>query len=634
MRRIGALTALALAVPLVSVDVASANDAPRLANVTAVSIVPAAGRANVVIAVSGAAQVSDFVLPSPDRIVVDITPARLGQVPAYDKISRAGIHNIRFTQYEQNVVRVVLDLDRRRSYQMSSDSTGVRISLEADGSAFSEWNSANSTSAATELFPTNIPGITLLPRTAESQQQLISVTYTGEDIKTVIANFAAFSGRTILPNNTIEGQIHGTISGHAWDVALQALLDVNGFAMTVEPSGIIKVDTYQNIFQRQQTERLEVRTFDVNYTRPGPLAETLRGMLYRDCSVGQTGVPQTMQPQTGSQIGQPAVPPGCIVRGHVVADTLASKLVLTEVSSRMDELIRMAQQLDVRTRQVTIRAKLVLVNRTSIEDIGISYDIGTASQFFNSKVQRIDPSTRTPVDINGDGVPDILGGGTPFNANTNIVNLGGNALSAITNASTNVLNPALRLIYSTAIGKFDLTTFLDLLQETRLADVQAEPSVTTLDNHEALIFMGERTPIRTVQPQTTANASPQTIVQFEETGITLRVTPHVTNNRQISMRISATRSSPEAGTSDIGLIFTKQNSENSLLVNDGETAYIGGININQRSISKTGIPILVDLPLIGKLFGQTTTREEKKELLILVTPHIVDDGSAGPGGGF
>jgi type IV pilus assembly protein PilQ len=98
------------------------------------------------------------------------------------------------------------------------------------------------------------------------------------------------------------------------------------------------------------------------------------------------------------------------------------------------------------------------------------------------------------------------------------------------------------------------------------------------------------------------------------------------------MRISAERSSPEEGASDIGLIFTRQTSDNSLLVGDGETAVIGGITVSQVSISKVGIPILVDLPFIGKLFGQTTTRTEKRELLILVTPHIVDDGAAGPGG--
>jgi len=458
------------------------------------------------------------------------------------------------------------------------------------------------------------------------------VTYTGEDIKTVVANFAMFSSRTILVNDKVEGKVSGQINDQPWDVALRALLDVNGFAMTVEPDGIIKVDTYDNILMRQQTERLTTTTVSINYSRPGPLAETIRGLLYRDCSAGQRGVQQTAAPQTGSTIGQPSVPPGCMIRGSVMADTLSSKLVITEVSSHMPDILRFVQELDVRTRQVSIKAEIYVVNRTSIEDIGVSYDIGTAGQFFNSKVQRIDPTTRTPVDINGDGVPDFMGGGTPFPQSTNVVSLGGNALSAVSNASTSVLNPALKLIYSTALGKFDLTTFLDLLQETRLADVQASPTVTTADNHEATIFMGEETPIRSVQPQAGNNTAVVTLVQFKTTGITLKVTPHITSNRQVIMKISAERSSAEAGTSDIGLIFTRQNSDNSLLVADGETAVIGGITTKQVSVSKVGIPILVDLPFVGKLFGQTTTREEKRELLILVTPHIIDDGAGGPGG--
>ncbi len=629
MRRLCALAVIALAVPFMSADNASATDVTRVGDVTAVSVMPAAGRANVLIAVSGETKVLDFTLDNPNRIVLDVSPARLSSVPAYDKIPRGGIANIRFTQYDQNVVRVVLDLDKQRPYEMTNIDGVIRVSVQSDGNEFDQWSSRKAANAVAVAPTLVIPSTTT---DSASQVQRITVSYAGDDIKVVVAGFAMFSGRTILINDKVTGNVTGTINDQPWDTALRALLDVNGFAMTVEPDGIIKVDTYANIFARQQTERLTTTTVNVNYTRAKDLAETLRGLLYRDCSSGQTGLPTSAPAQTGSLIGQPSVPPGCQVRGSVMADTLSSKLVITEVSSHMDDLLRFVQDLDVRTRQVSIKAEIYVVNRTSIEDIGVSYDIGTANQFFNSKVQRIDPTTTTPVDINGDGVPDFMGGGTAFPSSTNVVNLGGNALSAVSNASTRVLNPALQLIYSMALGKFDLTTFLDLLQETRLADVQASPTVTTADNHEATIFMGEETPIRSVQPQAGNNTAVVTLVQFKTTGITLRVTPHITSNRQVIMQISAERSAPEAGTSDIGLIFTKQTSNNSLLVADGETAVIGGITTKSVSVSKVGIPILVDLPFIGKLFGQTTTREEKRELLILVTPHIIDDGAGGPGG--
>jgi type II secretory pathway component GspD/PulD (secretin) len=115
-------------------------------------------------------------------------------------------------------------------------------------------------------------------------------------------------------------------------------------------------------------------------------------------------------------------------------------------------------------------------------------------------------------------------------------------------------------------------------------------------------------------------------VQFKESGIILEVLPHITSNRQILMTLHSERSNLQLASSDLGYTFQKQLAENQLLVSDGETAVIGGLTVTQVSVTKTGIPLLVDLPLIGKLFGRTATQEDKRDLLILVTPHIVDDG--------
>ncbi|HMA01315.1 MAG TPA: type II and III secretion system protein, partial [Gemmatimonadaceae bacterium] len=203
--------------------------------------------------------------------------------------------------------------------------------------------------------------------------------------------------------------------------------------------------------------------------------------------------------------------------------------------------------------------------------------------------------------------------------------------AAVSNANARVVNPALSLIFSTALGKFNLTSFLDALQEVRLADVQAEPSIVTLDNRKAEILSGEETPIRIIdigslnQGGTTAQA-PRATVSFKETGIILTVTPHITNNRKILMTLHAERSQLQPAASDLGYTFLKQRADNELLVGDGETAVIGGLTVTSVTQSKVGIPLLVDLPLIGKLFGETRTEEDKNDLLILVTPHIVDEG--------
>jgi type IV pilus assembly protein PilQ len=118
-------------------------------------------------------------------------------------------------------------------------------------------------------------------------------------------------------------------------------------------------------------------------------------------------------------------------------------------------------------------------------------------------------------------------------------------------------------------------------------------------------------------------------VRLEEAGIRLSVTPQVTNNAASSSR-STRELDAQVGSSDVGVIFNRQRANNQLLVADGETAVIGGLTVTERSKTRTGIPFLVDLPFVGRLFGQTTTNEIKRDLIILITPTILDEGEKAP----
>jgi len=455
-----------------------------------------------------------------------------------------------------------------------------------------------------------------------SEQPRITVTYQDADIRDVIAAFAAFSGRTIVVGKEVSGSITAEIKNQPWDVALRAILQGQGLAAAEDAlSGIITVDSYRNIAAKQASEPLTTQLVAVNYASAASLVQTLTGLLSRDCTPG--GVPEAQQNTRTS----------CFARGAIAADTATNTLLITETPSRMGDLLSYVRNLDVRTPQVAIKAKIIFVNRTDIEELGLSYDFGTGNdQYFSQLVQRVDPTTTKPVDTNGDGVPDSFGGGTPVTGDR--VLLGGNALSALANANARVVNPALRLIFSAALGKFQLTTFLDALQEVRLADLQAEPSIVTLDNRKAEILVGQEIPIRVLDVGTqggqqggqNANQVPRATVQLKEVGIILSVTPHITNNRQILLKLHAENSDAQLASSDVGFIFGKQRADNQLLVGDGETAVIGGLTVTQVTSSKSGIPLLVDLPIIGRLFGTTRTSEQKRDLLILVTPHIIDEG--------
>jgi len=666
---------------------------PSAATVHSVSVVPSSGKTEVVIGVNAAVEVQDFALDAPARVVVDLKGATLAMSHRrYDRIARGGITNIRYSQFRPNVVRVVIEMDAKHPYDVKRSDGEVRISVTGGRTAeYSSWSSGRKThyvaapaspartvttravaqaadeartpvysapasvrttpkvvsqvesttsqieaeeyTAPAEPAPVHASApstydkpVALFSPAQQSQQPPITVTFQDTDIRDVIASFAAFSGRTIVVGKDVTGTVTAEIRNQPWDVALRAILQGQGLAASEDAiSGIITVDSYANILNRQASEPLQTQLISINYARAHMLVPTIQQLLQKDC-------PQiSSSPNVVSQAR-----PSCVARGLVAADSATNTLIITETASRLADVLQYVRNLDVRTPQVGIKAKIIFVNRTNIEDIGLSYDLGTGTdQFFSQLVKRPDPATLRPIDTNGDGVPDALGGGTPFTGDR--ILLGGNALSAIANANARVINPALQVVFSTALGKFQLTSFLDALQEVRLADLQAEPSIVTLDNRQASIQVGQEIPIRVLDANVgvaggaTAGAVPRATVQMKQVGIILTVTPHITNNRQILLLLHAENSDAQLAASDVGFIFGKQSGDTQLLVNDGETAVIGGLTVTETSRSKSGIPLLVDLPIIGRLFGNTRTSDVKRDLLILVTPHIIDDGAPIPG---
>jgi len=304
-------------------------------------------------------------------------------------------------------------------------------------------------------------------------------------------------------------------------------------------------------------------------------------------------------------------------RGTAVSDTTTNSLIVTEVRGRISEVQDFVKSLDFRTPQVSIQAKIIFVDRTNIEDLGIKYDFGAVHQgdgpFFNKLVPRTDPAT-----------------GDPFASG--VVDLTGEGVAGMANANASITGAALQMVLTTAIGGFRFSSFLEALQTVELADVQAEPSITTLDNRMANIVVGEEVPVRIVDYGSTSGGVGQqqakATVSFRETGIKLNVTPHVTNNRQILMQVAAERSNLRLlALSDLGFTIQKQAAQNQLLVNDGETAVIGGLTVTTITKNRSGIPLLVDLPFIGKLFGFSHTEEQRQDLIILITPRIIDEGT-------
>jgi type IV pilus assembly protein PilQ len=643
-------------------DAAPVAAFPAEGAVTSLSVVPASGRAELVIGVAGAVEVADFTLRTPDRIVLDITGASLGVGSRYDHVTRGAITDVRVSQYRKNTVRVVINLDGPRSYEVSKEGGEVRVSIATDGSAsFAAWHTgsprpepkeepqaearADSPAAGDPAAERRVADNTsrrdrnddrrrtvVQQAQQRPQQPRITVTYQQADIRDVLAAFAAFSGRTIIPSSAIPAvRIDAEIKDQPWDVALQAILASQNLAATEDKNGILIVDTQERIASRALTEPLQTRVVRLNYQRATPIADQVRTRMMQcipseQQSSASSSAAAGTPPVAGAPPAQSSAPrsPGrelmdsgiCRGRGTVSFDEVTNSVSITAPVSTLDDLVAFAESLDLRQPQVNIKAKIVLVNRTDLDALGIKYDLGTRQQFFSNVIQRTDSA----------GKP-----GSPTDPPT--VLLGGNTVSAIANASGNVPGAALRLIYSTALGGFDFSTFLDALQEVSLLDVQAEPSVTTLNNKTAELISGVQVPfvplISSGGGQTQLNAP--VAVERIQTGVTLRVTPSVTNNGHIMMRVETVNS--DVNFTNNGTLIDNNSNRTELLVADGETVVIAGLTQTSVRVSKSGIPLLVDLPLIGRLFGYTTRQEQRRDLLIMLTPHIIDEGEQPSDGG-
>jgi type IV pilus assembly protein PilQ len=575
----------------------------RDGEVRAVSLVPTSGRAELVIQVQGDVQVSDRTLTDPNRIVLDITGATLAagmdQRIGYDGVKRAGVLNVRVRQYTPDVVRVVLDVEHLMAYRVERSTGAITVSFGAQ-QGFTAWNGTAVAAAAVmaaepAAAPARQPAATgreeatlsrAMGRTQNRPIPRITVSWNNASIEEVVAGFQGVSGLSIIIGKGVTATVTAEIVDKPWTEAFYAILASQGLSMQEMPGGILRVDAPANLAEIDSLEPTQTAVVRVNYARVAELANSLKGVL----------TPK---------------------RGSVIPDTATNSVIITDTKTNLPNVVDFVTQLDLRPKQVSIQAKIIFVDRTDLEQLGFKYDIGSRSQFYNRIIGR----------------PDPLKGGQPYDPGVNVVNLGGNEVAAIGNAAAVLQNPALDLMFSTAIGGFSITGFLNALEQVDLSDVQAEPTITTQDNKQATIRVGEDIPVRVIDANSpsTAGQAPRANVQFREVGIKLLVTPHVTNDGQVSLDLATERSSLQTlAASDLGFIIAKQETRNQILVSDGETAVIGGLTVTTVEKTRSGIPLLSSLPLIGSLFSFSTTRENRKDLIILVTPRVLDDGRAVP----
>lgn len=305
------------------------------------------------------------------------------------------------------------------------------------------------------------------------------------------------------------------------------------------------------------------------------------------------GISVTAQP------GQPAAPQTSPFEGGkitITPDKATNSLVIMASPTDYQNLLQVVQKLDRKRRQVFVQASIVEISLDKAKELGIQWG------FFGGA---------SSGDVATAGIFDPFSTLTPF-------------FAAVGQLSQAGLLPADMKLASAANFPF----ILKAMQSSGMLNILSSPTILTSDNKEAEIFVGENVPF--LGTSTINGATSQQSIERKDTGITLKITPQITDGDYIKLdvlqEISALKDTINIGVSSTDRSITKRSAKTSVIVKDQETVAIGGLISEIERSSESRVPLLGDLPLVGYLFRSKTSKMEKTNLILLLTPKVIKDG--------
>ena len=433
----------------------------------------------------------------------------------------------------------------------------------------------------------------------------ISLDFQDIEVRRVLQLLADFTGINMVAADTVQGNITLRLKDVPWDQALDIILKTknldkrrNGNVIWIAPvAELIKSeeDEAKAIAQSVKLAPIQTEYLRLSYAKAADVFKLVTDS--RKEAGKNTGVNNQDSLALESLLSS---------RGSIVSDDRTNTLIVNDTAQNIDKIRKMVDLLDVQVQQVMVEARIVRASTSFTKEMGVKW--GILSQGINSNNDLlVGGSDQTLWDLK---TPDDEGKYTiqrPDNLN---VDLG-------------VTNPAGQIAFSLiSLSDFMLDLELSALQADGYGEVISTPKVLTGDKQKAKVATGQEVPYQT----TTNSASGSTATtSFKEALLSLEVTPSITPDGKVQMQLDIAKDSIAGEAPNGELILNKNTITTNVLVNNGETVILGGVFEQTTSNSQTKVPFLGDIPYIGRLFRKDTKSDDKQELLIFVTPRIVND---------
>lgn len=443
----------------------------------------------------------------------------------------------------------------------------------------------------------------------------ISLDFQDIEVRRVLQLLADFTGINMVAADSVQGNITLRLKDVPWDQALDIILKTknldkrrNGNVIWIAPvAELIKAEDEEAKALAQSIKLAPIQTdyIRLNYAKA---ADVLK--LIEESRDGK-GAVSNRTANSDSLALESLLSP----RGSAVADTRTNTLIVNDTAQNIDKVRKMIDLLDVQVKQVMVEARIVRASTSFSKELGVKWGILSQGVTGNNDLL-VGGSDTTLWNLREPEVDEKTGKATytierPQNLN---VDLG-------------VTNPAGRIAFGLiSMSDFMLDLELSALQADGYGEVISTPKVMTADKQAAKIATGQQVPYQT----TTNSASGSTAnTQFKDALLSLEVTPSITPDGKIQMKLNIAKDSIAGEAPNGELILNKNEINTNVLVNNGETVILGGVFEQTTANTQTKVPFLGDLPGIGRLFRKDVKSDDKQELLIFVTPRIVNDSVTG-----
>jgi type IV pilus assembly protein PilQ len=651
------LASMALAIsPVLAQTPEPAGATAATTVISSVAITQAPERAAVRVEGEGKLEVRAGRMQNPERLVLDFAGARL----EVDKTSIPGIsapvRGVRLGQYRPNIARIVVDLTSAAPYQISREGAAVIVSFDAqptsptrsstEKNGRSEFHYATAsprTTAAHTAKPLQIsaprfvlpseltqPSVLLASFGGASQptrpegsaeqaaQQAVqqanaaattlstqtapvtpSGKYSGEpisvnlkdvDLRDFFRLIHEISGLNVVLDPAVKGTLTIVLDEVPWDQALDIVLQNNGLDKQLS-GNVLRIAT-RDTLKREADSRRDLEKAQADATAPVTITRVLN---YSKAS----SLRDTLKKFLSS-------------RGDILSDDRSNQLIIRDIPQVIPVIDNLIHQLDRKSQQVEIEARVVAASRSFAQDIGTELGFagtttGGRSLFGGSPA------------VGGSGV--TTGSGIPASPITiGSTSSSGNGITSGLPLNTNFPAgaPTSGFGFSHRSPNFAIDFYITAAEAKGVGKLLSKPRVVTQNNEKATVKQGTKIPIQTTINNTIS-------VQFIDAVLKLEVTPQITADGTIFMDVLVENTQIDTGIPRVQGIpaLDTQSAETKVLVADGGTVVIGGIIVSQQTVNIQQVPFIGNLPLIGNLFKRTSVNVSSQELLFFLTPRII-----------